>query len=154
LVQAGANLSGSVVIGGDAEPASACGAGTYMMFVPDRGCDGRTSVPAEADVNPAHGTFTDAEMAISGTTTPPDPGPTPTVGPTPTAGPTTGPPPPGTGCTATYRVTSQWQGGFQAEVAVRAGSVPLTGWTVTWTYANGQVVSQVWGAPTPVCSAR
>jgi endoglucanase len=42
-------------------------------------------------------------------------------------------------------VTGQWSGGFQAEVAVRnPGSVPLTGWRVTWTIANGQTISQLW----------
>jgi endo-1,4-beta-xylanase len=57
---------------------------------------------------------------------------------------TTGPPP--TGCTATYRVTGQWQGGFQAEVEVGAGTTPVTGWTVTWTFADGQSVSSSWNA--------
>ncbi len=63
-------------------------------------------------------------------------------GPTTT---TTTDPPPG-GCTATYRVTGQWQGGFQAEVAVSAGSTAITGWTVTWSFANGQSVSSSWNA--------
>nr|MDT0662286.1 DUF6055 domain-containing protein [Micromonospora sp. DSM 115978] len=141
LVQGGANLGGSVVIGGDAEPASACSAGSYLMFVPDRGCDGRTSVPAEADINPAHPTFTDADLAFSGT----GPGPTPTATPTPTPTPTPTAPA-GRSCTATYAVTGQWQGGFQGEVTIRAGGTPITGWTVSWTFANGQAVSQSWGA--------
>ena len=29
---------------------------------------------------------------------------------------------------------------------MQAGSSPITGWTVTWTFANGQVVTQAWGA--------
>jgi chitin-binding protein len=69
-------------------------------------------------------------------------------------GPTTPPattPPPSTppangGCTATYRVTNSWSGGFQGEVEVTAGSSAIRGWTVTWTYANGQQISSSWGA--------
>lgn len=52
----------------------------------------------------------------------------------------------GQACTATYAVTSQWTGGFQGEVRVTAGTAPISGWTVTWTYANGQRVSQAWNA--------
>jgi mannan endo-1,4-beta-mannosidase len=43
-------------------------------------------------------------------------------------------------------VTSQWSGGFQAEVRVTAGSAPISGWTVTWTLGSGQSVSQFWNA--------
>ncbi|WP_434740312.1 CotH kinase family protein [Micromonospora sp. SH-82] len=74
---------------------------------------------------------------------------TPTPGPTttPTGPPPPTTPPPGTaGCTATYTVTSQWSGGFQGEIRVTAGTAPIRGWTVTWTYANGETVSQVWNA--------
>ncbi|MFB9237697.1 cellulase family glycosylhydrolase [Plantactinospora siamensis] len=80
----------------------------------------------------------------SPTTTPPSSTP-PTTGPS-TTPPTTTPPPGGRGCTAAYTVTNQWQGGFQAEVRVTAGSAAITGWTVSWTYANGQQVTQAWNA--------
>ncbi|GIM93689.1 glycosyl hydrolase family 95 catalytic domain-containing protein [Paractinoplanes toevensis] len=46
--------------------------------------------------------------------------------------------------TATYAVTSSWSGGFQAEVVVTAGPAAISGWTVTWTFPDGQVISQVW----------
>ncbi|KAH6695777.1 avirulence protein [Plectosphaerella plurivora] len=62
IVQGGANLSGSVVIGGDAEVAFTCSSGTYMMFVPDRGCDGRAG---ETDINPAITRFTDAQVQVT-----------------------------------------------------------------------------------------
>jgi hypothetical protein len=83
---------------------------------------------------------------------PPPPPPPPTGGPTtppppPTGGPTTPPPPPGgRTCTATYAVISQWPGGFQGEVRVTAGATAITGWRVTWTFANGQTVNQAWNA--------
>ncbi|PWU46084.1 hypothetical protein DLJ47_33275, partial [Micromonospora sp. S4605] len=49
-------------------------------------------------------------------------------------------------CTATYRVTGQWAGGFQGEVQVTNGGSPISGWSVTWTYADGQQVSSAWNA--------
>jgi mannan endo-1,4-beta-mannosidase len=77
------------------------------------------------------------------TTPPPNPT-TPPPGPTtPPPGPTTPPPGPG-GCTAAYSITGQWQGGFQGDVRVTAGGATINGWTVTWTFANGQSVQQSW----------
>ncbi|MEU8283376.1 cellulase family glycosylhydrolase [Micromonospora sp. NPDC048905] len=82
-------------------------------------------------------------------TTPPPTTPPPTTPPPTTPPPTTPPPttpPPVGGCTATYTVTNQWQGGFQAEVRVTAGAAGVTGWTTRWTLANGQSVTQSWNA--------
>ncbi|MFY1691425.1 cellulase family glycosylhydrolase [Plantactinospora sp. WMMB782] len=82
----------------------------------------------------------------SPTTRPPTTPPT-TRPPTtpPTTRPPTSTPPAGTrGCTASYAVTGQWQGGFQAEVRVTAGSTAISGWTVSWTFGNGQQVNQSW----------
>ncbi|MFI7492046.1 cellulase family glycosylhydrolase [Micromonospora echinaurantiaca] len=78
------------------------------------------------------------EATVFGTppTTPPPTTPPPTTPP-----PTT--PPPG-GCTASYTVVNRWPGGFQGEVKVTAGSAAITGWTTTWTFADGQAVSQSW----------
>ncbi len=85
------------------------------------------------------------EATVFGSTPPPtSPPPTTTPSPT-TAPPTTTPPPAGGGCTATYAITGQWQGGFQGDVRVTAGSAAISGWTVRWTFANGQTVSQSWG---------
>ncbi|MFF4618951.1 cellulase family glycosylhydrolase [Nonomuraea jabiensis] len=66
------------------------------------------------------------------------PSPTPTPTPTPTPSPNT--------CSATYQVTGQWGGGFQAEVRVTAGSSAISGWTVTWAFADGQTVTNAWNA--------
>lgn len=65
---------------------------------------------------------------------------------TPPTTPPTTTPPGGGGCTATYTITGQWPGGFQADVRVTAGSAPIRGWTVTWTFTNGQQVTHAWGA--------
>jgi cellulase/cellobiase CelA1 len=56
------------------------------------------------------------------------------------------PPVPG-GCTATYKVVSEWTGGFQAEITVtNASSRTSTGWQTAFTFADGQQVSQFWNA--------
>jgi hypothetical protein len=74
--------------------------------------------------------------------------PTRTATSTPTVTPTVTPTQTGTAtraCAATYAITGQWNGGFQAEVTVsNAGTAAITGWTVTWAYANGQRVTQLW----------
>ena len=55
--------------------------------------------------------------------------------------------PAGGSCSATYKVVSSWSANFQGEVAVtNASSVASTGWTATFTFANGQQVSQAWNA--------
>jgi len=51
---------------------------------------------------------------------------------------------PPTGCTASYRTVNSWQGGFQGEVTVKAGSTAINGWTVRWNLTSGQAITQVW----------
>jgi cellulase/cellobiase CelA1 len=77
---------------------------------------------------------------------PPLPTASPTVSPTvsPTASPT---PPVGGACTATYKVVSQWTGGFQAEVSVRnASTTTRSAWTAAFSFAGGQQITQSWNA--------
>ncbi|MGC9669609.1 family 43 glycosylhydrolase [Planosporangium sp. 12N6] len=84
--------------------------------------------------------------------TPTGGGPTPTTPPTttpptttpPTTTPPTTTPPSGAACTATYRTTSSWSGGFQGEITVTAGSRAVNGWTATWTLSPGQSITQLW----------
>jgi len=48
---------------------------------------------------------------------------------------------------AVYKVVSAWQGGFQGEVMImNHSSAPYNGWTASWTWPNGQSISQIWGA--------
>nr|WP_228447711.1 cellulose binding domain-containing protein [Streptomyces paludis] len=64
--------------------------------------------------------------------------PTPTPTPTPTA-------PGTTGCAASLRTVSSWQGGYQAEVTVsNNGTAPLNGWTVRLTVPTGEAITQIW----------
>ncbi len=46
-------------------------------------------------------------------------------------------------CSIAYKVTSSWNGGFVADVTIRPGSA-VNGWTVTWTYGGGQLVTSAW----------
>ncbi|KXK63846.1 arabinofuranosidase [Micromonospora rosaria] len=48
------------------------------------------------------------------------------------------------GCSVTYAVSSQWQGGFGANVTITNLGDPLTGWTLTWSFSAGQTVTQSW----------
>jgi predicted carbohydrate-binding protein with CBM5 and CBM33 domain len=58
---------------------------------------------------------------------------------------TSTPPVTGSGCSATYAVSSSWSGAFQAGITVtNKGSASTTGWTVGWTFTNGETVSQLW----------
>jgi endoglucanase len=58
----------------------------------------------------------------------------------------------GTGfaCHIGYTISSQWGGGFGAAVTINnTGTVAISNWTLTWTFANGQTITQLWnGAET------
>jgi chitin-binding protein len=43
-----------------------------------------------------------------------------------------------------YNVVSAWTGGFQGEVMVHAGTTPVNGWTVNFTWPGTQTLAQVW----------
>lgn len=48
-------------------------------------------------------------------------------------------------CTVAYQVTSQWAGGFNADVRItNTGTAAITGWTLRWTYAGTQRISNLW----------
>lgn len=45
-----------------------------------------------------------------------------------------------------YTISGQWGGGFQGAVRItNRGSTPIDGWSLKWTFANGQVITQIWG---------
>ncbi|SCG69857.1 cellulase family glycosylhydrolase [Micromonospora halophytica] len=87
------------------------------------------------------------EASVYGGTTPTSPAPSSPApsSPAPSSPAPTTPPPSG-GCTAIYTIVNSWQGGFQGEVKVTAGSSAINGWTAKWTFADGQSVSQSWNA--------
>ena len=80
---------------------------------------------------------------------PPSPSASPSGSPSPSPSPSTSASPSSSaghsGCTAAYQVTSQWGGGFQGTVTVTNSSAAASSaWTVTFTFANGQQVTQSW----------
>ena len=51
----------------------------------------------------------------------------------------------GFACHIGYSIVNQWPGGFQAAVTINnTGTVAISNWTLTWTFANGQTVTQLW----------
>ncbi|ACU71644.1 Alpha-L-arabinofuranosidase B catalytic [Catenulispora acidiphila DSM 44928] len=52
----------------------------------------------------------------------------------------------GAGCSVAYSITSQWGGGFGANVSVTNLGDPVSSWTVGWSFGAGQQVSQAWNA--------
>lgn len=49
-----------------------------------------------------------------------------------------------TGCRVAYTVSSQWPGGFGANVTITNLGDPLGSWTLAWSYSAGQSVTQAW----------
>ncbi|MET8771124.1 cellulose binding domain-containing protein [Streptomyces sp. NPDC004658] len=49
-------------------------------------------------------------------------------------------------CTVEYAVTGQWDGGFQGSVKVTNNQAALSGWKLTFDFADGQKVGQGWNA--------
>ncbi|MER7898282.1 cellulose binding domain-containing protein [Streptomyces sp. NPDC096046] len=63
-----------------------------------------------------------------------------------TTDPGPGPGPAGA-CKVTYKVTSQWPGGFQADVQLtNTGTTAWNGWSLGWTFPDGQKLTQAWNA--------
>jgi hypothetical protein len=96
---------------------------------------------------------TSSPTSVPTTNPPTSPTANPSTGPTagPTTSPTTGPAATptatsgGKSCSATYAVSGQWPGAFQGAVTVRnTSSTALTSWRISWTFADGQTVSQLW----------
>jgi acetylxylan esterase len=74
--------------------------------------------------------------------TPPPPPPTP---PPTTTPPTT--PPPGGFCHVTYTKTSEWTGGFVANVTINdTGTSAINGWKLTFTFPGDQKITNAWNA--------
>jgi len=57
-------------------------------------------------------------------------------------------PPPNTGggtCHIGYTVTNQWTPGFQVALSIdNKSTTAINGWTLSWTFPNGQTVTQLW----------
>ena len=61
----------------------------------------------------------------------------------------------GFGCHVIYIINGQWPGGFGAGITLQnTGTTNWTSWTITWTFANGQMVSQLWNGATTQSGAN
>jgi hypothetical protein len=105
-------------------------------------------------------TYTTSDGSASPTTAPTTTAPTTTPTTTPTTAPTTSPTtgttttptsapatttaPNSSACSATSAVSGSWAGGFQSTVTVAAGSAPISGWAVQWTFAGGEQITSLW----------
>ncbi|HUI61318.1 MAG TPA: cellulose binding domain-containing protein, partial [Steroidobacteraceae bacterium] len=51
----------------------------------------------------------------------------------------------GLACHVAYSVPSQWSGGFSGAVTIdNTGTTAISNWTLTWAFANGQTITQLW----------
>ena len=51
----------------------------------------------------------------------------------------------GFSCHVGYSIVSQWPGGFQAMMTLtNTGSTAINNWALTWSFANGQQITQLW----------
>ena len=81
-----------------------------------------------------------------GSTSSPSPTGTPNTSPAPTTPAPTTPAPSG-GCTASYKQTNAWAGGFQGELTVKnTGTAALNPWSATWTWPSGVTLASGWNA--------
>src|SRR5688572_6767565 len=58
------------------------------------------------------------------------------------------------GCRVTYAVTSQWPAGFGANVNVTNLGDAVTSWRVTWSFAAGQTITQLWNGTATQAGAQ
>jgi endoglucanase len=59
---------------------------------------------------------------------------------------TTGPGDAAGTCSVAYRSVGDWGSGFQGEISVRnTGTTALDGWTLGFSFANGQTIDNMWG---------
>jgi hypothetical protein len=51
----------------------------------------------------------------------------------------------GGSCHIGYTITNQWNTGFQVAITINnTSTTPISGWTLTWAFPNGQTVTQLW----------
>ncbi len=139
---------------------------TYWSWNPNSGDTGGILQDDWLTVNQNKQNFlTPIEFALDGgggvtptATNTPTTGPTNTPTRTPTAGPTNTPtvtptrtptatatPTNGANCQVTYTIVNQWDTGFQTSVDIKnTGSAAINGWTLAWSFANGQSIYQLW----------
>jgi poly(hydroxyalkanoate) depolymerase family esterase len=103
------------------------------------------SIAGAGHVLPEAGMAAYAVSFFGLTSTTPPTSPPPTT-PPPTSPPPTSPPPGGT-CHVTYTKSSEWTGGFVANMTIgNTGSAPVNGWQLTFTFPGDQRITNAWNA--------
>lgn len=50
-----------------------------------------------------------------------------------------------TACSIGYTITNHWPGGFSAALTINnTGTTAISNWTLAWSFANGQTITQLW----------
>jgi endo-1,4-beta-xylanase len=75
-------------------------------------------------------------------TQPPSTQPPSTQPPTSSSPPST--PTNGSQCQVAYSVSSQWPGGFGANITITNLGAPISGWSLAWSFGAGQTITQLW----------
>ncbi len=53
---------------------------------------------------------------------------------------------PSSSCHIVYTINSEWAGAFNASITIYNSTTALNYWTLTWSFANGQTITQAWGS--------
>lgn len=94
---------------------------------------GQPSAPSSTSLPSTPPMSTPGPTLVTSTTTTPSPPPS-----TPSATAT---------CHVTWKVTNSWNNGFQLGFTVtNSGTVPISGWHVSYSWAGGQTAVQIWDA--------
>ncbi len=101
----------------------------------------RTATPTATSVGPSATATATATRTATPTATSAGPSATPTRTPSPTA--TSGS---SVLCQVTYTVTNQWTDGFTADVTIKNNGAAINGWTLSWTFAGNQTITNMWNA--------
>jgi len=108
-----------------------------------------SGVTASFGTNPTTGssvlTLTASSTATTGSSTVTITGTSGTLSATTTIALTVGTGTSGFACHINYAITNQWPGGFGAAITINnTGTTSISNWTLTWAFANGQTVTQIW----------
>ncbi len=116
----------------------------------------RTATPTATSSGPSATPTRTATRTATPTATSSGPSATATRTATPTA--TRTPSPTATSgssvlCQVTYTVSNQWADGFTADVTIKNNGAAINGWTLTWSFAGNQTITNMWNA-TPTQSGQ
>jgi O-glycosyl hydrolase len=120
------------------QPGIAVNAGTFTATIPARALETFVITPGGSSTSPSASPTTSASPTASPSSTA-----TATASPSSSPTGTTA----GGGCQVQYSTTSQWAGGFTANVQItNTGSSPVNGWSLQFAFPGDQKVTNTWNA--------